>query len=483
MSIKRQFVTSSIWVMVGQGASNIASFVIFAVLARLLGPADFGVVAFATVFVDLSRSIALAGLPAALVKEKEWSHTLASTAFWGNVFFSILIAAVVGVGFAHVMGEFYGNDIKLVIMALAVSLVIDAIRATHEAKLQREFKFKSLAKRTAFATTGAGIIGIILAFNGFGVWALVINRLSNSIIQTLIVWVAAKWTPGVVFERSKFTSLFKFGMHLSTSAVFGQINRRVPELISGFLIGPIAVGYYKVGARIVGIITELTITPMQATAMASFSRLNNNDSLIRGFLKVTNMVGLISFPAFFGIAVLANDLIFVMLGEKWVQSGFVLSTLALIGGAATLSYFVQPLLAAAGKAHLASARSLLTLVSNSIVCLATAPFGIVPMATAFMIRAYVGIIPTVYLLKSSLGLDPKVALKGLMPSFLSAAAMALVLLGFNFYFGESFNPIQRILMMVPLGAAVYVIFLLIFFRNFVRKNLKELNEIRASLKR
>jgi O-antigen/teichoic acid export membrane protein len=481
--VKKKFAIGSLWFFLGQGVSNIASFVIFAILARLLGPLDFGIVAFATVFIDLSRSVALAGLPTALIKDTTWEDEAASTAFWGNIGFSIILAILVGGLAGYFLGEAYGGDMQWVILALSASLVLDALRATHEAKLQREFQFKNLAKRTALATTGAGVIGVALAFAGFGVWSLVINRIANSAIQTIIIWSATPWKPTMVFRRAKFFEMFRFGIHLGASAVFGQINRRVPELLAGLLISPVAVGYYKVGGRMVNILFDLTISPMQRTAIAGFSRLKDTEALVRGYRSVTRLVAFLSFPVFFGMAALANDLVLLLFGEKWAESGFVMSMLSLVGGVASVSYFVQPLLATAGKAHLASARSLFTLVTNVIVCLLTAPFGTAALAMGFTVRAYIGVIPTFQLLKKAVGLPPSKVLADIFPSFLSATVMLLAVLGARWYYLNDYELLPRLALLVPLGCIVYAAMVGIFFRPFLREIWAEVEPLVAPVLR
>ena len=475
--IKKKFAAGSLWLFIGQNFSNLASFIIFAVLARILGPLDFGIVAFASVFIDLSRSLALAGLPTALISASEWDEDTASTAFWGNVGFSIILAILVGGGGGYVLREYYGNELQWVISALSACLILDALRATHEAKLQREFQFKELAKRSALATSGAGVVGVILAFAGFGVWALVINRIANSAIQTIIIWHATPWSPHLVFRRKKFLEMFIFGMHLSTATVIGQVNRQVPELIAGLLISPVAVGYFRIASRMVNMLYDLTTTPLRRTAIASFSRLKDTAARVRGYRTVTRAIALAAFPMFFGVAALADDLVVLVVGEKWAQSAFIMSMLALVGGIASVSFFVQPLLATDGQARTGAINSLQILLANILVCLITAPFGITALAIGFAIRAYLGVIPTLLLLQRSVGLPPSKVVKDIFPSFLCAAVMILVILTVHVYVLMDYSRLVRLVILVPLGAIAYTSMLAIFFRTFLREIWRDLEPL------
>jgi PST family polysaccharide transporter len=465
--VKRQFARSSAWYLFGQGTSNLASFIIFAVLARLLGPADFGLVAFAAIFVELTRSLAMAGLPTALIRQKSWNEEAASTAFWGNLGFSAILALLLSGGSIFFDDGSYQN-FPLVISCLSATLIVDAMRATQEAKLEREFGFRMLAIRTALATIGAGILGVALAFAGFGIWALVSSRIANSVFQTLLVWRAVPWVPKFAFNRRLFGEMLGFGIHIGAAQLFGQVARRVPALVGGLFIGPAAVAFFQVAFRIVGIIGEVIVAPMQRTAIAALSRLADSEAQVYAYRRVTRLVSLLAFPAYFGTAVLSKDLILLMFGESWLPSGQVLGVLALFGGAASVSYFTHPLLAVLGKAKTASLRSLSSLIGMSLVCLIAAQFGIVALASAFTLFAYVSIVPTLFILKSVAGISPMQVLKDIVPSFFAATFMCLVLYLVQIFALPDSTSLMRVIILVPLGVGVYGVLVFFMFPRFVR---------------
>jgi len=465
--IKKSFAHGTFWLFIGHGVSNVASFLIFAVLARLLGPVDFGLVAFATVFIDLSRIVAVAGLPTALIRAPEWDDDDASTVFWGTAVLAIALAIVVGAGGGYLLGRFYSNELQWVLLALSLCLVIDALGETHDAKLQREFQFKSLAKRTAIATAGAGIVGVALAFAGFGVWSLVINRIASSAIRTVILWRATVWVPQPIFRRDRFVEMFTFGIHIGAVGVISVVNRQVPALIVGFLIGPAAVGFLRASSRSVNILLDLTQSPFRGTALASFSRLKDTAARVRGYRKVTRLITLVSFPIFFGVAALAGDFVVLLFGERWADSALILSMLALVGGSASLAVFVQPVLVAEGLVRLAVINMFQILLANTLVCLVTAPFGLSIFAIGFAINTYLGILQTLFLLKRAVGLPPSRVLRDIYPSFLSAGVMLLTILAVGHYVLPDYGRLVRLVILVPLGALVFTSMLAVFFRGFV----------------
>jgi len=472
-----QFIGSSFWFLVGRSFSHLSSFLMFAVLARLLGPEDFGLVAFATVFVDLSRTVAFAGIPTALIRNAEWDDKVASTAFWGNLTLALAFVAILAGPGSIVLGYYYSTEMGGVLSALSVALFVDAARATHEAKLQREFQYKSLAKRAAIATALSGILGIVLALLGWGVWALVANRLANSLLQTMIVWRACRWTPQLIFDFGVFSSLFKFGIYLSAAVVCGQIDRRIPELVAGVFLGPVAVGYYRIGARMIGIVQDLTIMPFQDTAIATFSRVDGPDPLKQSFYQVTKIVTTIAIPVFFGFAIISNDIVPLLFGSKWEPSGDLMSIMAIASGAAIITNFAQPILVVVGKTHLATVRALLLLTSSLVCAASAAPFGVHVLALADCTRLYFTIIPTFFLLQSFLTINARQLVSIVLPPLISALFMVIFVVLLRGYIFSHTPEIIRLIATSIIGAHIYIITLRLFFKQFMLEFLQELRPL------
>lgn len=475
--IKHQFVTSSFWVILGRGSTNLVGFLLFSLLARFLGPTNYGLVAFAALFIELTRPLALAGFPQALIQRSSWDDEVSSNAFWANIGLAIIVALVLSLAFAPVMTVAYDPMMQWVLPSLAATLVIDAGRAPYEALLQRRFAFKLLATRNVIAMVISGIIGVALAYAGFGVWALVINRVANSIISTVIIVSTVSWRPRFTFSISTVKPLFAFGIHLTGTSLIQQVNQRIPDLMIGAFLGPAAVGIFRVGSRAVNILTDAVIQPMSATALPAFSRVKEKGSVADAYLRVTKVCGLLSYPIYYGAAVVATDFVTVCFGEKWHSSGEVMAMLALFGGAGTLNYFSGSALAAVGRSSLMFWASVLSLVFLTITTLITLPYGVSAVALGFTARAYVVLPFLLLLLKKGLELDPWTAVKGIMPPFTAAVIMALLLLALRAELLEGLHPLPRMCIMVAVGAAIYPLALFAVSRRYVRDMHGEISPI------
>jgi O-antigen/teichoic acid export membrane protein len=380
--IKHKFTTSSIWVIVGRGSTNLAGFLIFAILARLLEVAELGFVAFAMIFIEVTRPLALAGFPQALIQRPDWDDVVASTAFWSNIALATVIALILWGAFTPFMVAKYDPALKWVLPALSISLVIDAMRAQHEALLQRQFLYKVMAQQNVIATILSGIIGVAMAYLGFGIWALVVNRLAGSVLATLMIWKSARWTPKLTFSFEKLKPLLAYGIHLTAAGLFGQLNRRVSVMMIGWILGPAAVGFFRVGSRAVDMITDAIIQPMNATALSALSRVHESGSVASAYLRITKSCGLLSFPIYFGAAVTAGDFVAVCFGAKWHASGDVMAMFALFGGAATLNFFSAAALSAVGQTRLVFWANLFSLLSSIAITLVTVRYGVAGLPCA-----------------------------------------------------------------------------------------------------
>lgn len=473
MNIKANIFRSSLWSIFGTGSALVSNFVVFALLARLLQPVDFGLVAFAAVFIDLARSMILGSMPEELIRRKKWDETAASTAFWLNLAFALIFPVAI-VAITVPLASAYGSaKLADVFLALSFSLLIDGMRGVHEAKLRREFGYKLLAIRTVTASLLGGIVGVLLAFYGFGVWALVASRLVAATLHTSIVLCSARWTPRLVFSRRECGVLLSFGADMMCARFLGQISGKVPDLAIGFVLGPIALAFFYVATRALNLLYQLAIMPLQTTSLSAFSRLDNATSVRRAYVRLTRTTALVSFPVFFGAAAIAPDFVVVCFGSQWQPSGAVMAALALGVLPATLLTFSQPALIAVGRTRLVLASNLLVLVMNSIVAFAVVSFGVVAVAVAQVVRAHLMAPIGLHMLTKGICLSFGQSLRSVAEPGIAAGLMATMVVLVRLAL-DDFPTTIRLTLCVMLGAAVYAVLLLTVARRYTAETMLEL---------
>jgi PST family polysaccharide transporter len=474
MSIKGKMLSSSLWWITGTGATMMSSFIVFALMARFLQPVDFGLVAFAALFIDLARGVMYGGLPDALIQRKQWDDAAASTAFWMNLASGIVFAGAVA-AVATPLAYLYGSaSLAEIFLLLSASLVIDSVRGVHEAKLRRDFGYKVLALRTVIASLVSGIVGVAMAFTGFGVWALVAQRLMAATLQAVVVLWTVPWMPKLVFSRDECARLFGFGIDMMGARFLGELNARVASLVVGVVLGPVALAFFRVGARALRFLVSLTIKPLQTTSLSAFSRLNDPPAIGNAYVRLTRATAFVSFPVFLGAAAVAPDFVVVCFGRQWEASGPIMAILALVVVPSTLLHFAPPALTALGRTRLVLVSSIATLVMNAIAALATVSFGVVAVAAGQAARAHVTAPFALGMLRKGVGLPIGRSLRSIVEPAIAAGLMAAIVVAARLFVFENLSPFPRLMICVGIGAIAYFILLLTVARRYAAETVLEL---------
>ncbi|WP_036294508.1 lipopolysaccharide biosynthesis protein [Methylosinus sp. PW1] len=469
MSIRQKFAASSVWFVLGNATNNFVSFLIFVVLARLLDASTIGLVAFALIFIDLGRIVVFGGLPEAMVQRRHWDDDVASVCYTANLIASVVFVILIAGVAAPLVAAYYRAEAGPVLASLAAICFIDAARAVHESKLRREFRYKPLAARMSIATATAGVVGVWLAFQGFGVWSLVVQRLLNAVMLTLLSWRAARWTPRLMLSRPILRELSGFIFHLTPARLLTVVTARVAEFVIALVLGPAAVAYYRVGARGLEAISQLTVAPVQQAALSAFARMPNIEAMGAAYGRVTRASAIFACPVYLGAAVIAPDFVGIVFGPQWAPSGGIMTGLALSIGASTLGYFMQPALTAANRPELVLLSSIGGFFITTATVLASVWHGPEAVAFANTAQQYVALPFRLRLLASALKADWRKLASGPFAAFLASAAMAGSVYALRIYALESLSPAAKLALSALAGAALYPLLLALVARGHVRE--------------
>lgn len=322
MSLKSSVITSLIWKFLERIGTQGVQFVVAIVLARLLAPADFGLIALVTVFVAIANVFVQSGLNTALIQKKNADNLDFSTVFYTGLAVAILLYGVLCVG-APVIADFYNGQTKLipVIRVLGLMLLLGAVNSVQEAYVARNMMFRKLFYRSVGAIIPSGIFGVVLAYLGFGIWALVGQQLMNSFLMCVIMWFTVKWRPQLMFSFTRFKGLFSFGWKLLCSALLDTLYRDIRDLIIGKMFTPADLGFYNRGSQFPKLIIANINSSIQSVLLPSLSTVQDDKtrlkSLARRSIKTSAFLIL---PMMAGLAAVANPLTLVLLGEKWLPA-------------------------------------------------------------------------------------------------------------------------------------------------------------------
>lgn len=445
------------WSAVSTYGNVILSFLVFLVLARLLSPDEFGIVAIASVFVDIILIVSRGGLPEAVIQRPVLEEEFADTAFWlstgGGLVFAVLLA-LAAPGIAQL---FSMPDLAPVLMVLALVLAFGGVGAVHEARLQRTFAFKQLAMRALVANLVAGAISVLLAFQGWGVWAMVAQRVLASAATAVLNWVTLGWIPKIRFVGSFARDQWGFGSRIFGANLLIGINVRLQELIAAAFLSPAAVGYIRLSWRCIDLVSQIAVIPLGAVAMASYARIKAEggriDDAYLGFIRFS---AVLAFPCFLGMAAVAPVMIPVAFGAKWDAAVPVLQILCLTAVPFVASSFMWPLMAALKRADRNLQISFVQVVAGTALSLAAAPFGLYAVTLSHLLRTYLVWPMTLTIMRKDAGIETRRIFAALGPPLGLSLAMAVVVYGLNLAISEQMADAAKLALLVAVGGVVYV---------------------------
>lgn len=322
MSLKSSVITSLIWKFLERIGTQGIQFVVAIVLARLLSPSDFGLIAIVTVFVTMANVFVQSGLNTALIQKKNADNLDFSTVFFSCLALAAFLYISLFLG-APVIAKFYNNQSELipVIRVLALMLPLGALNSIQEAYVSRNMMFKKLFYRSIGAIIPAGCIGILCAYLGFGIWSLVIQQLTNSLLVCTIMWFTVKWRPDFSFSFERWKELFSFGWKLLFSGLLDTGYQNLRALIIGKMFSPAALGFYNRGDHFPYLIVNNLNASIQSVMLPSLSSVQDERPRLKAMARRAIVTSsFLILPLMAGLAATAKPLTLIILGEKWLPA-------------------------------------------------------------------------------------------------------------------------------------------------------------------
>ena len=309
-----------------QGVTLIVSIV----LARILSPDIYGTLALVMVFTTLLQVFVDSGLGVALIQKKNADDLDFSSVFWFNITACIILYIVMWFT-APSIASFYNKlEIIQVIRVLSLILIISGVKNIQQAYVSRHLLFKKFFFATLGGTVGAAIIGIWMAYNGFGVWALVAQYLFNALVDTIILWLTVKWRPHFVFSFERFKTLFSFGWKMLVSTLIDTIYNEIRALIIGKFYSGEDLAYYTKGAQFPQYAVSNINASMNSVLLPVLSQKQDNvDAVKAATRRVIRVSSLVIWPLMIGLCAVAENFIIIILTEKWLPIAFFLRTFCL----------------------------------------------------------------------------------------------------------------------------------------------------------
>ncbi len=340
------------WAAVGTWGSKIVSLAIFVLLTRLLPVEAIGAIAMIAAYLAMLQLFGEAGLADYLVQANERDAAQEQTVFWTQLALGCCVAALLWLA-APLAAASMADSVpaEALVKAMALNLPLVAAARVPDALMRKQLEFKKLAFRNLAAALCGGIVGVICALRGYGVWSLVIKQLVESVVALVAVMLGARWRPRLRYSRATLGAPLRYGLGFLGARSLNVLHGRLDVLVIGWLLGPLALGYYSVAMRVYQVVTEMFTSVIDSVAVPVLARAKHEtDELGRNFLRLVKGSSLLSMTAYAGLVALGPLVVEVAFGPNWSSAGPILRWLGVAGFIVGPLWFNGGVMLATGRA-------------------------------------------------------------------------------------------------------------------------------------
>ncbi|WKY46928.1 lipopolysaccharide biosynthesis protein [Eubacteriaceae bacterium ES3] len=451
--IKSKVITSLFWKLMERGGTQGIQFIVQIVLARLLLPEEYGVLAILLVFIALANVFVQYGFNTSLIQKKDADETDFSTVFYS----SLVVAGVIYIILfftVPVIADFYENEMIIPLMrVLSLTLFIGALNSIQNAIVARNLEFKKLFYSSLGAIIISGVVGIFMAYRGLGIWALVFQQLSNQVTIALILWFTVKWRPRLLFSFESLKSLFSFGWKLLLSALINTFYTNIYTFVIGKLYSPEMLGYFNRGQQFPQLVVKNVNGSIQSVMFPAMASQQENRERLKGMARRSIVTSsFLVFPMMVGMAIIAEPMVKVLLTDKWLPSvpflQIACASLALVPIHTANLQAINAL----GRSDIFLKLEIIKTVVDGLLLVIALFFGIYAIAWAMVVSSLIASFINAYPNLKLLNYSYKEQLKDILPSLLLSMIMGAGIYVFSFL---GLSPLITIIVQVSAGIIIY----------------------------
>lgn len=454
-NLREKTISGVLWSAIERFSLQGVQFTINIIMARLLLPTDYGMIGMLLIFLQVSQAFIDGGFTNALIQRKDRTDIDFSTVLYFNVCVSIFFYVLVYL-LAPCIAEFYKmSDLVLVARIIMLNLLISSLSAIHRTKLIINIDFKTQSKISLIAAIISGIIGVVMAYEGYGVWALVYQTLFNSLLVTILSYFLVRWIPLKVFSIASFKSLFSFGSKLLIANLLHTIYYNLYSIVIGRRFSAADLGYYT-RAEQFAIFPSYNVNAIisRVTFPLLSSIQDDNERLVYAYRRYIRLASYLIFPLMVGLAALGKPVIELFLTAKWSGAIILLQILCFDWMFDHLSQINLNLLYVKGRSDLALRLEIIKKIIATIILFVSIPFGVIGMCCGRVLYSLIATYANTYYTKSLIGLSFYTQMKDIYPSLLLSLSMGVVVYLITLFISMS---IIQIVIGVIGGVAYYFV--------------------------
>lgn len=485
MKLNNKIVRGLGWMSLATFGTQALRLVFKLILAKLLLPEHYGIIGMATVFISFVESISELGMNSALIQKKKGNLTQSyyDTAFWSNLIISIIGYIIVVLAVAPFAAWFYKEDILLqLIPVVGVSIIINSLYVIPKVILTRKMNFKPQAFIEISAAVSSGIVAVILAFQGYGVWALAFNGILISLASTVLYFFKVRWVPEFQFDVAVFKDLFDFGSKVLVENIFSFFTLNIDYILIGKLIGGAALGAYTLAFILTSTFMKQVVKIINKVLYPAYSAIQDSAEKIgHYYLRLAKLNNLLMAPIMLVFIALGDAVIHVGFGDEWTESIFPLRVLALaviissIGGSSSI------VMRSMGRPDLSMKLNMLCTSFSTVpaVIIGSTLYGVKGAALGILADRVIRFIFYQQQVKKLTG----VTILDLLKQVAGTLVMCLIIGIIIYYLKITFSPSHEVTLFLggTIAALLYGLYLYLFERRVIKKVL-EVTKIKEKIR-
>lgn len=460
MNNKQTVFSNLAWRFAERFGAQLISMVVSIVLARLLMPEDYGAIALVNVFIVILQVFVDSGMGSALIQKYDADDLDFSTVFYFNIVLCLVIYAILFL-LAPWIADFYNNESLIpIIRVVGITIIVSGVKNIQQAYVSRNMLFRKFFFATIGGTLVSAVVGIWMAYMGWGVWALVAQHLTNLIMDTAILWITVKWRPKLKFSWKRFRILFSYGWRLLVSALIDKVYTNLRSLIIGKKYTSEDLAFYQKGQQFPSLIVANTNSAIGSVLFPTLSKEQKDPQLLKSHVRRSIKISsYIMWPMMAGLAACATPLVRLLLTDKWL---FCVPYLQI----ACFTYGLMPIhtsnlqaIKALGRSDIFLKLEILKKVIGLAVLLFAAQYGVMAMAVSAIFTNMIATVINSWPNKKLIDYTYGEQMKDMLPSFLLASVMGIAVFQWT---RLNLSPIITLLIQIPTGAVIYVLGSLLF---------------------
>lgn len=451
--LKEKTLSGVKWNAIGRFSTQGISFVIGLILARLLSPADYGVTGMVGIFFAIASTFIDSGFGSALIRKQDCNDVDYSTAFYFNAVVGLVFCLLLSLA-APFIADFFNTPILAdIVVVMSINMFIGSLSIVQGARLTAAIDFKSQAKISLVTTVLSGILGITMAYNGFGVWSLVWQGVFANILRTILLVYVTKWFPKWQFSKESFKYLFNFGSKILTASLLHTIYSNLTTLIIGKFYTAKDLGYYARGESMANLPSTNITGVLQSVTYPVLSKIQDNEErLIAVYRKYISVTSLVIFFGMFLLAALAKPLIIALLTDKWVQSVIFLQVFCFALMFDHLCQLNLNILYVKGRSDLVLRLEVIKKTISISILVAAIPFGVLAICLSRAIYTQIAVFINTYYTGKLFGLGYLAQVRDFIKYLIFSAVAVTPAFMLSF---TALHPVATLVMGALIACAIY----------------------------